>query len=167
MYCPNCGNQNSREQKYCRACGLALEKVAQSLTEHLPTELEKSLAERKEKLERAGVISLSVFGLGVLSFLLYHLFTKLMLTKGPLLAAFILLVAVIILGSGLLSVILFARAKELKEKPKPLEVEEPKDVASPPTSKLLHPQHEPVFGVTERTTDLLTVEKVRKTVDDR
>jgi hypothetical protein len=166
MYCPNCGNQNSREQKYCRACGLALEKVAQSLTEQLPTKPEKSLAERKEKLERAGVIALSVFGLGVLSFLLYHLFTKLTLTKGPLLAALILLVAVIVLGSGLLSVILFAQAKELKEAPKAREIEEPNEVGSTPRGKLLEPHLRPTFGVTERTTDLLTVEKPRKSTGD-
>ena len=167
MYCPNCGSKNSRDQKYCRACGLALEKVAESLTEQLPTKPEKSLAERKEQLEKAGVIALSVFGLGVLSFVLYNAFTKLMPTKGPVLAALILLAAIIVIGSGLLSVILFAQAKELKETRKAREIEEPNEVTASPTGKLLEPQREPVFGVTERTTDLLTVEQPRKSADDR
>lgn len=31
MYCPDCGKTNSAEQKFCRACGLQLEQVVQSL----------------------------------------------------------------------------------------------------------------------------------------
>jgi FlaG/FlaF family flagellin (archaellin) len=89
-----------------------------------------------------------------------------MLTKGPLLAALILLVAVIVIGSGLLSVILFARARDLKEPPKAREIEEPNEGTATSTGKLLEPHLQPTFGVTERTTDLLTVEKPRKSTGD-
>ena len=32
MFCPNCGKDNSNEQKFCAACGTNLEAVAQALT---------------------------------------------------------------------------------------------------------------------------------------
>ena len=164
MYCPNCGNKNSREQKFCRSCGLGLEKIAQSLTEQIPTTVERSLAERKERLERFGVAALCVFGLPVLGYLLYSAFTKLMVSQGPFLAALILLGAVVVVGCGLLSAILFAKANELKETPAPRDLEEP---AIRETGKLLDAHHAPAFGITDRTTDLLTVERARKTVDDQ
>lgn len=31
MFCPDCGTQNEREQKYCRQCGLSLAGVLQTL----------------------------------------------------------------------------------------------------------------------------------------
>ena len=86
MYCPNCGNKNSEKQRFCRSCGLGLEKVAQSLTEQLPTALDESLLERKERLERWGVAALSVFGLGILGLVLYNVFYKLMISQGRILA---------------------------------------------------------------------------------
>lgn len=57
MYCPNCGTITSSDQSYCRACGLGLEKIAQSLIEQRPTEFEESLQQRKERIERWGVAS--------------------------------------------------------------------------------------------------------------
>jgi hypothetical protein len=164
MYCPNCGNKNSREQKFCRSCGLSLEKIAQSLTEQIPTTVERSLAERKERLERFGVAALCVFVLPVLGYILYSAFTKLMVSQGPLLAALILLGAVVIVGCGLLSAILFAKANELKETPAPRDLEEPE---IPETGKLFDAHHSPAFRITDRTTDLLTVESARKTVNDQ
>ena len=66
MYCPNCGNQNSADQKFCRSCGLGLQKVVQTLSEQLPTKLDVSLQQKKERFEKLGVAALSVFGLGIL-----------------------------------------------------------------------------------------------------
>ena len=100
MYCPNCGNKNADDQNFCRSCGLGLEKIALSLTEQLPTVAVQSLQERKEKLERLGVASLSVFGLGVFGFLLYNIFSKLLLSQGLLVAVLAVLGAIIFIGSG-------------------------------------------------------------------
>jgi hypothetical protein len=161
MYCPNCGNKNSAGQKFCRSCGLGLEKIVQSLTEQLPTKLDESLQERKEKLERWGVAALSVFGVGVLSFILYGVFYKLMLTQGRILAALVILALIIIMGCGLLSVVLFANANELKEASAKRQIKEPTELnPSEGTKGLLPEAHpEPMFSVAERTTELLSVEK--------
>lgn len=164
MYCPNCGNKNSADQRFCRSCGLGLEKIAESLTEQLPTKAVQSLQARKERLERLGVAALSVFGVGVLGFILYTVFQKLMLTQGITLAALASLGLFVILGCGLLSVILFAKANEVTEASAQRRIEPPPEARpGEVTGKLLEPHHEPSFGVTERTTELLSQEKISRT----
>jgi hypothetical protein len=159
MYCPNCGNKNAEDQSFCRSCGLGLEKIALSLTEQLPTVAVQSLQERKEKLERLGVASLSVFGLGIFGFLLYSIFSKLLLSQGLLVAVLAVLGAIIFLGSGLASVILFAKAKELKEAAGKRQLEP--SSASADTCKLLETRQQP-FSITDRTTNLLPVDAKKK-----
>ena len=161
MYCPICSTKISLDQKYCRYCGLGLEKIAQSVSEQLPTKIEENLQERKNKLERLGVAALSVFGLGVLGFFLYMVGYKLMLSQGKILAALGVLGLLVILGSGLLSVILFAKAKDVQDasSKRPLQPvdEMPEAVAK---TKLLHESRlEEIPSVTERTTELLFTEK--------
>lgn len=34
LFCPSCGTQNSTDQSFCRACGLSLQKAAESLVDH-------------------------------------------------------------------------------------------------------------------------------------
>ena len=157
MYCPNCGTQTSTDQKFCRACGLGLEKIAQSLGEQLPARMDQSLLARKERLEKLGVGALSVFGLGILGFLLYAVGQKLS-PQGSLLAVLAMVGLVIMLGCGLLSVILFARAKELGEQ---ASKRRPNEIETPVSTKELLPEarFEPVPTVTDRTTELLFAEK--------
>ena len=159
MYCPNCGNQNSADQKFCRSCGLGLQKVAQTLGEQLPTKLDLSLQQKKERFEKLGVAALSVFGAGVAIPMLYGIFYKMMYTQGKVLAGLGLLALIIVLGCGLLSVILFAKANEVKEPPadRPL----PRELPNQHTAELLNeslPQT-PTFSVTDRTTELLLAAK--------
>ena len=151
MYCPNCGNKNAEGQNFCRSCGLGLEKIAQSLTEQLPTVAVQNLQERKEKLERLGVASLGVFGLGIVGLLLYSIFVKMMPVYGPLVAFLAALAGLIFFGSGLLSVLLFAKAKEAKEAAGKRQLSSPGE----PTGKLLDSPEQPVFSVADRTTNLL------------
>lgn len=158
MYCPNCGTKTSIDQNFCRACGLGLEKIALSLTEQLPARVDQSLQARKDRLEKMGVAALSVFGLGLLSFLLYSIGYKLMITQGNIVAGLAMIGFVIMIACGLTSVVLFARAKELgeeatKRQPQP-------ELSNPTTKELLSEGHfEPVPTVTERTTELLVAEK--------
>ncbi|HEU4835612.1 MAG TPA: zinc ribbon domain-containing protein [Pyrinomonadaceae bacterium] len=161
MYCPNCGNKNAEDQNYCRACGLGLEKIAQSVSEQLPSVAVKSLQERKERLERLGVASLSVFGLGIFGFLLYNIFSKLLLSQGLFVAVLAVLAAIIFLGSGLVSVVLFAKAKELKEAAGNRQLNPSGDTAET-TGKLLEPHQQPAFSITDRTTNLLPVDAKKK-----
>ena len=158
MYCPNCGNKNSTEQKFCRSCGLALEKIVLSLTEQLPTKKDETLAQRKEKFERMGVAALSVFGFGALSFILYGIFYKVMISQGRVWAGLVMLAVLIMLGCGLLSVILFAKANEVKEEAALKRVmKQGTDSALEGTTQELLPEAHPapVFSVSDRTTDLL------------
>ena len=160
MYCPNCGTKTSIDQNFCRACGLGLEKIALSLTEQLPARVDQSLQARKDRLEKMGVAALSVFGLGVLSFLLYSIGYKLMMSQGNIVAGLAIIGFVIMIACGLTSVILFARAKELGEEATKGRSQPELSKGTETTKELLSEGHfEPVPTVTERTTELLVVEK--------
>jgi zinc-ribbon domain len=160
MYCPNCGNKTSTDQKFCRACGLGLEKIALSLTEQLPTKVDRNLTERKERFEKLGVAALSVFGLGVLALLLYSVGYKLMMSQGNILAGLAVLGFLIMVVCGLASVILFAKAKEVGEEATKRPAQQDLSTESEPTKELLTEGHfEPIPTVTDRTTELLEVKK--------
>ena len=106
--------------------------------------------------------ALSIFGLGVMGIIIYGIFYKLMLTQGVLLAGLGSLALLVLLGCGLLSVILFARANELKGASTKRQIKEPSP-KNTDTKELLSEAHpEPVFSVAERTTGLLPVERDRK-----
>jgi hypothetical protein len=157
MYCPSCGNQNSVDQKFCRSCGLGLQKVAQTLSEQLPTKLDVSLQQKKERLEKLGVAALSVFGVGAAIPVLYGIFYKMMYTQGKVIAGLGLLALIIVLGCGLLSVILFAKANEVKETSAKRASSEPPELKSAiNTGELPEPApRSPSFSVVDRTTELL------------
>jgi hypothetical protein len=162
MYCPNCGTTISGVQSFCRACGLGLEKIAQSLIEQRPNEFAESLQQRKERIERWGVAALSVFGLGILSIPLYKI--VMMMLEGRVLAGLGFLALLVVLGCGLLAAILFAKASEVGEaKPKGRVVSLATLPQTNTTAKLLpSDQLDPVPSVTERTTEFLFAEnKVR------
>ena len=158
MYCPDCGATNSSTQRFCRACGLGLEKITQSLAEQRPSKVDESLQVRKNRLELLGMAALSVFGVGIGGFIFYTLFFKLLASQGVIWATLITLAVVIVLGCGLLSAILFAKANEIKELPA---ADLQKELNSPRSTAELLPEAHPQasFSVTERTTDLLKIEK--------
>lgn len=164
MFCPNCGAKTSTEQKFCRACGLGLEKIALSLTEQLPAQADENLTSQKERFERLGMAALSVFGAGILGILMWIIVYKMMIVQGKVINGLALIGLMILLGSGLLAVILFAKANEAGEAAGKHKLRK-SDAAIPatPTKELLTEGHlEPVPSVTDRTTELLYAEK-RKT----
>ena len=157
MYCPNCGARTSIDQNFCRACGFSLEKTALSLSEQLPAKVDRSIQAQKERLEKLGVAALSIFGFGVLSLLLFLMGQKL-ISKG-MLGVLALVGILIMIVCGLGSVILFAKAKDLDEKSSKHRQQNLAN-GSETTKELLSEGHfEPVPTVTERTTELLAVDK--------
>lgn len=161
MFCPNCGAKTSIQQKFCRGCGLGLDKIALSLSEQLPTRPDEHLLSQKERYERLGVAALSVFGVGVLGVMLYGLVYKIMISQGNWVGGLGLLGFLIMVGCGVLSVILFAKAKEAEEAAgkRRLEQKEAAVKATPTNELLPEGNFEPVPSVTDRTTELLYVEK--------
>jgi len=158
MFCPNCGSKNSTEQKFCRSCGLGLEKVAQSLVEQLPAKRDEKLEKRKDKIERLGVFALSGFGVVGLGFLFYLIVFKMILAEGKVLAGIAFLTLII---CGLLAVVFFNYANSLKEAATKRRLQQPTELPQGGSSaKLLNePYLETLPSVTERTTELLYVEK--------
>jgi hypothetical protein len=84
MHCPNCGVEASAKQKFCRGCGLSLDRFAQLLAELLPDGEDENVARARRRLrllERAlkiaGWTTGSALGilftiLGVLTMTLTH-----------------------------------------------------------------------------------------------
>ena len=163
MYCPNCGKENSTEQKYCRACGLELEKIVQSMIELEPKKANANLQKRKELFDRLGIFSLSSFLVLSLSYLFYKvIYYKLILFGAGILEAFAVAFLFIF---GLLTVFFFNYHKFFGENPANLESRESKrDFAAKETAKLLEEKFvEPVQSVTENSTELLyTKNKTQK-----
>ena len=158
MFCPNCGSKNSTQQKFCRSCGLSLEKTAQSLVEQIPAKIDQSLERRKEKLERFGAIALSgvgVVGVGALSYLIIF---NMMLAQGKILGGLALLTIII---CGFLAVFFFNYANYLKETAVKNRLQPPEEMREYETpAKLLNDSYlEPIPSVTERTTELLYEER--------
>jgi uncharacterized membrane protein YvbJ len=158
MYCPNCGNQNSTDQKFCRSCGLGLQKVAQTLGEQLPTKLDVSLQQKKERFEKLGLAALGIFGGGLLIPILYSIIYTKMWIQGKIMAGLGSLAMVVLLGFGLLAAILFAKANEVKEAAAKRPSLEPAELNSGVETREL-PAYSaparPVFSVVDRTTELL------------
>ena len=160
MYCPNCGTKTAADQNFCRACGLGLEKIAVTLNEQLPARVDVSLEEQKQRYEKLGVAALSVFGLGVLSIIVYGVIYKLMVSGGNVLTGLAALGFIIMVACGLASVVLFAKANEAGEAATKRKPQQIPSTESGSTKELLTEGHfEPVPSVTDRTTELLAVEK--------
>ena len=158
MFCPNCGSKNSTQQKFCRSCGLSLEKIAQSLVEQIPAKVDQSLDKRKEKLERFGIVALSGFGVAGGGVLFYLIIFKMMLAEGKILAGLALLTIII---CGLLAVFFFNYANSLKETAVRNRLQQPDELPQDETpANLLNDSYlEPIPSITERTTELLYVER--------
>lgn len=106
MYCPSCGKATSSELKFCRACGLSLEKVARSLAEQLPAaDLDKNLRRRQGQIERwLSILLGSAFGIFVIA-VIWTLIYKLIIVKGDVLTGVIFLGLFIALVVALLLVV--------------------------------------------------------------
>lgn len=162
MYCPNCGKTSSTEQKFCRSCGLSLEKVIQSLSEQLTAaDLDKNLVERQRKLGRViDIVAVTTVSI-VVGSVIWGIIYAIIIQKGAVLTGSIFL-------AFILGIVLFALLSMYSESLKKKPAKRQATVATPPpdreTGKLLtEPSIEPISSVTEVTTGLLEVdEKTRE-----
>lgn len=165
MFCPNCGANNSTEQKFCRSCGLNLERTAESLIEQMPSAESAKLLKRERNLEKFGNFAFGGFGVVLLIAILsiiYLIITKVILSGNSVFGG-ILLIAFIVFAALTLAYVAFNEdLKERKQKMNPMLKNELSE--KPDTAKLLEEKpFEPVPSVTENTTDLLYAEqKTRK-----
>jgi len=154
MFCPNCGANNSTEQKFCRSCGLNLEAAAQSLLEQIPSAANAGLLKRKRALEKFGGIAFTGLGIAILSGiigLIYLILTKMVLSGSSPAAGLILILFVIFAALTLAYVFMNETLK--KKGPNP---EMTRELGKgDETGKLLEEGHFEAASVTVRTTDLL------------
>ncbi len=99
MHCPNCGTAATQQQKFCRACGFGLEKVAQLLEESgqalsevtLPSELD----ERARLIEKWRDIAIYIFaataGAGLSAVLGYGIVYQMMIVSGQVIPGLLML----------------------------------------------------------------------------
>jgi hypothetical protein len=165
MFCPNCGANNSTEQKFCRSCGLNLERTAESLLEQMPSAESAKLLKRERNLERFGNFAFGGFGVVLLIVILsiiYWIITTVILTGDSVFGG-IMLIAFIVFAALTLAYVVFNEdLKERKQKTNPTlknEISEKLD-----TAKLLEDKpFEPIPSVTENSTELFPIEnKTRK-----
>jgi hypothetical protein len=158
MYCPNCGKPNSTEQKFCRSCGLSLEKVVQTLVEQLPaTNLDKHLQDQQRKVERwlhiiaGGTISI------IVGAVLWGLIYEIILVKGDVLVGSLFLTCIIgfILSAGLA----IYRESLLKANGKRQLPQAPLAQSQDTANLLAASSGQSISSITEHTTELLGVEK--------
>jgi hypothetical protein len=168
MFCPNCGANNSTQQNFCRACGLNLEKTAQSLLEQLPTAESANLMRQTKLLEKFGNVAFgglaTVLLLGI-SVLVFTIFNKMVLSGENILFGLFLIAFVIFAMLTLAYVIFNETLKEKKAKTNPVLIKESdKELEKRDTAKFLEDKpFEPVPSVVEDSTELLLVEnKTRK-----
>ena len=165
MFCPNCGANNSTEQKFCRSCGLNLEQTALSLLEQIPSAESAGLLKRQKNLEKFGNIAFGGFGIVLLmavSAIIYLIFTKVILSGNSVFGG-ILLIAFIVFAILTLTYVAFNEdLKEKLQKKNPTlnnELTEQRNTAKLLTDK----PFEPISSVTENSTELLHPEsKTRK-----
>lgn len=166
MFCPNCGANNTIEQKFCRSCGLNLEQTALSLLEQIPSAEGASLLKRERMLEKFGTVASGAFGLALLTAIggiIYVVLTKMVLS-GTNFWAGILFIFFIVSAAFLLAYVVLNES--LKEKKKSLRTLGKDELQKGKTTgNFLEEGHfEPAAAsVTENTTDLLYAEnKTRK-----
>jgi hypothetical protein len=164
MFCPNCGANNNTEQKFCRTCGLNLEKTAASLVEQIPSAESARLLRHDKLIEKFGNFALG--GLGLVIFLAFTVFVYRIIEKyliGGTNIYFVVLSIGFILFAFLSLVFVYFN-ESLKEKKTKInsslanEIKGGKD-----TAKILGEKtFEPIPSVTENTTGLLYAERKTK-----
>ena len=156
MFCPKCASKVADKQVYCRTCGLKLDAITREVGEQLPSTHFAKIRQRKERLEKLGVATLSCAALIGLSMLMAIVFYWKLILFGPDVLFWAATIAMIVMG--LASVVLFNYPNAVmgydKLNPRLPSPPEPKN--HPDTKRQLEsPLFEPA-SVTEHSTELLS-----------
>lgn len=164
MFCPNCGANNSTEQKFCRSCGLNLERTAESLIEQMPSAESAKLLKRERNLEKFGNFAFGGFGVVLLIAILsiiYLIITKVILSGNSVFGGIILIAFIVFAALTLAYVVFNEDLKERKQKMNPTLKNELS--AKQDTAKLLEEKpFQPIPSVTENSTELFPIENKTK-----
>jgi hypothetical protein len=154
MYCPNCGRTNTLGQKFCRSCGLSLEKIAQEIAEQLPAEeVGKHLQDRLHGVERGlHIVARSTISLVVCG-VVWGIIYEIILVKGEVLAGSLFLSFVV--GLLLFAGLAVCRDSLLKTSGKRQVMPQKMSQAEETANLLPESFHEVTPSVAERTTELL------------
>ena len=162
MHCPNCGAEAPLTQRFCRSCGLSLEKIPQVVAEQFsrpesdvlsPHEAEK-LQRRQRNIDRwLSTAGVSFVGIAVLS-LLAGISYLMVAGSLPLVPGVVILVMLII---GLIAASLGLYSERLKRELSSGTGVNPAPLSSKSATTELPPQTKPnaSISVTEHTTKLL------------
>lgn len=158
MYCPNCGKTNSAEQKFCRSCGLNLEKTVQSIAEQLTAEeIDKHIQDRRRIVDWwINIIAGSAISVLVVS-VLWGIIYEIIIVKGEVLGGSIFLGFVLALI--LFALLVIYRESLLKASGKGSLAQQKRSQAEDTAKLLPESSAESMPSITERTTDLLMAEK--------
>ena len=158
MYCPNCGNQNTTEQKFCRKCGMNLEASAESLVRQTEG---GEITPSDQRLEFFGKVVFGGFGfagMAIVGGLIYTLITRFVLTGTSVAFGIALSFFLVFAMLALVYVILNEGRKEKTSKQR-IPEREGGLPAKKNTAKLIEERHfESVPSVVDDTTELLKVE---------
>jgi hypothetical protein len=155
MYCPNCGKTNSTEQRFCRTCGLSLEKTVQSLADQLPAlELNKEFRDRQRKVDRLiNIVAGSAISI-VVGAVVWGIVYEIIIVKGQLIPGLVFLLLILgVVLFGLLSI--YGESLRKTADTRRLADAQQQQLRQN-TGKLLPESHIGPFSITERTTELLT-----------
>jgi hypothetical protein len=160
MFCPSCGTATSSEVKFCRKCGLSLKEVldfltSQGLSEEI-AETENAIDRKTKRVQLIASTLLIGAGITFVGAIFYAIISEIILAKGEVVAGsiFLAVLSALILG-GLLLTYSQAIRKSGKTNNKGSDINPGSTVRLLPDSSI-----DPI-SITERTTELLKVNKRR------
>jgi hypothetical protein len=153
MYCPSCGTKVSATQKFCRSCGLGLEKIAQSLAEEAPTRLDEGLQKRQRKIERWLFITFLGGFTPLILVIVWLIIYNLIILEGDVLKG--LLFLSMVLGPAVALLLLFYRESLRKALAERQRSRQALSQTEPTTKALPESNFEPISSITEHTTEIL------------